>query len=95
MKQVRCGVFETNSSSTHSLVICTQEEYEQFKADEMMYDSDEDRLVPYSSLLIETEGYRYKSYRRFGYNDLESFYQTFITPSGDRMVAFGQYGYDG
>ena len=28
MKQIRLGVFETNSSSTHSMVICTEEQYE-------------------------------------------------------------------
>lgn len=28
MKQVRRGVFETNSSSTHSITICTEDEYE-------------------------------------------------------------------
>lgn len=29
---VRYGTFETNSSSTHSLVICTAEEYEMFRS---------------------------------------------------------------
>ena len=28
MYQIRQGVFETNSSSTHSLCICTKKEYE-------------------------------------------------------------------
>ena len=38
MKQVRRGVFETNSSSTHSITICTEDEYEKFKRGELMYD---------------------------------------------------------
>lgn len=95
MRQVRYGVFETNSSSTHSLVICTQDEYKQFQKDEVMYDRYEDKLVPYSGLLLDTESYRYQSYRQYGYNELESFYNEFVTPSGDKMVAFGQYGYNG
>jgi len=32
MKTVRYGVFETNSSSCHSLVICKEEDYEAWKA---------------------------------------------------------------
>jgi len=31
MRQVRLGVFETNSSSTHSLTICSLEEFEDFQ----------------------------------------------------------------
>lgn len=28
-RQIRLGVYETNSSSTHSLTICSEEEFEQ------------------------------------------------------------------
>lgn len=45
MRQVRFGVFETNSSSTHCLVICTQEEYHQFQKNELMYDSYDQRFL--------------------------------------------------
>jgi hypothetical protein len=31
MKQIRSGVFETNSSSSHALVMGTKEEFELFK----------------------------------------------------------------
>jgi hypothetical protein len=31
MKQVRFGVFETNSSSTHAVTILTDAEYEQYR----------------------------------------------------------------
>lgn len=94
MRQVRFGVFETNSSSTHSIVICTQEEYSQFKENELMYDSYAEELVPYTKLLLNTESYRYKDYMSFG-RDMERFHHAFTTPSGDKMVAFGEYGYDG
>ena len=30
MKTIRLGTFETNSSSTHSMVICSEEEYEKW-----------------------------------------------------------------
>ena len=29
MKQIRKNVFETNSSSTHTLAICTEDEYKE------------------------------------------------------------------
>lgn len=93
MRQIRYGVFETNSSSTHSIVICTEKEYKQFQNDELMYDGYNEELVPYSDLLLKAEYYRYKGYSVFGH-DLETYYRNFTTPSGDKMVAFGEYGYD-
>ena len=37
MFSIRCGVFETNSSSVHAMVICTAEEYKQFKQGELWF----------------------------------------------------------
>lgn len=45
MKKIRFGVFETNSSSTHTLCMCTKEEYKKFKKGEMFYNNDEERLM--------------------------------------------------
>ena len=36
MKTLRLGTFETNSSSTHSMVICTEEDYEKWAAGELL-----------------------------------------------------------
>ena len=36
MIQIRQGVFETNSSSTHALAICTQEEWDKLKSGEYL-----------------------------------------------------------
>ncbi len=30
-RQIRRGVFETNSSSTHSLTMCSKKEYDEFE----------------------------------------------------------------
>ena len=38
MKQIRRGVFETNSSSTHSVTVCTEDEYNKWKRGELLYD---------------------------------------------------------
>ena len=43
--KVRRGVFETNSSSTHSITMCSNEEYEAWKAGKMVYDCDAEELV--------------------------------------------------
>lgn len=37
MRQIRFGVFETNSSSTHSLTIVSKEEYENFKSGKLIW----------------------------------------------------------
>ncbi len=36
-RQVRRGVFETNSSSTHSLIMCSEEEFEAWKRGEVLF----------------------------------------------------------
>lgn len=35
--QVRQGVFETNSSSTHTLTICSKDDYDKWKRDEVFW----------------------------------------------------------
>ena len=40
MKQVRLNTFETNSSSTHSLVICIAEEMEAWRSGKLYYTGD-------------------------------------------------------
>lgn len=94
MFSIRKSVFETNSSSTHSICICTEDEYERFRDGETMYDSYNDELVTVSDNEIEEDKYRYKSYEDMGH-DLEYYNHPFETPSGDKMVAFGEYGFDG
>lgn len=37
-RQIRTNVFETNSSSVHSLTMCTQEEYDKWEKGEMWFD---------------------------------------------------------
>lgn len=37
MKQIRKNVFETNSSSTHTLAICTEDEYKKWQEGKMLF----------------------------------------------------------
>lgn len=45
MIQIREGVFETNSSSTHSICMCLKSEYEAWRNGDMIYDSYREKLV--------------------------------------------------
>lgn len=55
-RQIRFGVFETNSSSTHSLTVCSLEEYNKWKNGEIMFDSwDEEFLDPKSIVLDDDD----------------------------------------
>ncbi len=93
MKQVRYGIFETNSSSTHSLVICTAEEYNKFKNGELVLDRwGSGEIVGKDKV---KNRFDYQTYEDYYNDDLEPFWKRFTTPSGDKMIAFGKYGYDG
>ena len=147
--QVRQGVFETNSSSTHTLTFCTKEDYEDWKhGDKFWLDNDWGKLQTSKSFVTSeeleelTEKYNEEEQKRIdagdeyakvldidkvlnerrdydSWNDsywdterssleaytmddwyarngdLETYERSFTSPSGDEMVAFGAFGYDG
>jgi len=108
MKQIRVGVFETNSSSTHSLTIVSEEDYEKWKAGELLLDTDKEELVPFPKDYVkkeETEDNNdeyfedgdgvLKTYEQWLDTEKEDYFGKFTTKSGDEVVAFGKYGYDG
>ena len=45
MRKVRIGTFETNSSSTHSITMCMESDYEKWKNGEMYWHRWNDELV--------------------------------------------------
>lgn len=119
MKQIRYGTFETNSSSTHSLVICTEQDYKDWESGKILlnkwpHGKNLPRFVTYEQaikyikdqyngdipsnkedldeLLAE---YEFETVEVFENNELEWYDEHFKTPSGDNMVVFGQYGYNG
>ena len=137
MYQIRNRVFETNSSSTHSLCICTEDEFAAFKSNKALWDTNSSTIVPTNKI---TRNYLQRAkeyyenqktsfmkdwdnlsnesqlefivsqfdqsyagdwlfegktfYKDWG-TEFEKFERHFTTPSGDKMVAFGEYGYDG
>lgn len=104
MKVIRAGVFETNSSSTHSLCICTEDEYNKWKNGDLIYSYwENDMITPPHNLdeLLDEDSPEFDydardNYRTYDYEDeyLEWYDYHFTTPSGDKMVAFGWYGHD-
>lgn len=76
-QQIRRGVFETNSSSTHSITICSPEDFELLKKGEC---NNEDLQEAYEEMQ--------SSY-------METYVETYITPKGEKIVLFGDYGRDG
>lgn len=121
MKQtIRIGVFETNSSSTHSLTMCSNDDYNawregkllyneygrdefvtlekacedcEIKLDEELYDNDEDYANDINERLSDNDFYTYDEFWDNEY--LEGFTDTYTTKGGEKVVAFGLYGYDG
>lgn len=128
MLQVRRNVFETNSSSSHSITMCMASDYEAWMNGELYYlkhapmseaqfhgkkfvtfeeaqqiiSTYNRRPMPVDSItksFIAAYGKEYNVYTHEAYiNDddyLESYHETFTTPSGEKVIAFGEYGYDG
>lgn len=135
-RQIRRGVFETNSSSTHSLTMCTEEQFEDWKNGKLLFNVWDDEFVKVNELtdqdrqdakeeyeckkqtywkdweqLTDAEVNKWyekyakdhkfssnsncKTYDDWKYNDLEYYVEHYTTPGGEKIVAFGHYGYDG
>ena len=122
MRQIRHGVFETNSSSTHSITMMMKSDYVRWHNEKLyLYEGGygwESNRPTLNSLYTREEAEEfvksnkyyhsgieidYKMIREMGFvswddegsDYLEGFYEEFTTPSGETIVAFGEYGYDG
>ena len=136
MKQlVRSHTFETNSSSTHSLTIMTEDQFDQFRDGNLFYDDWKEKFYTYEELkerMLETttleevkndyidyygeEESDFNSPEEFEKHvvaywakendirdydhmlgdqqeDYETFEQHYTSPSGDKIVVCGYYGY--
>lgn len=123
MIQIRRSVFETNSSSTHTLTMCDDSTYQAWEAGEvgMYYSYSNPIFKPIEEILEdlrndmdETE---YQKLLELRESDISEFYQQladcgwdtdgyysdcdtltyfhreFTTTSGEKVHAFGQFGY--
>lgn len=108
MKQIRRSVFETNSSSVHSLTILPEDQFEKFKRGEMLLDSWKHKLISKEDALKEINKYDkdftiedlknghddYRTYNNIGGDYYETFEEYHTTKGGDKIVVFGYYGYN-
>lgn len=138
MRQIRRGVFETNSSSTHSLTICTEDQYNDWKAGKVFYDNYQEEFIDKVQLTDHEKAMAEKDYKEhfetlafhkkwdeldnsereawyqkyyiseikdfdddvvtyreyFGGGGLETYVHFYTTPKGEKLVAFGKYGYN-
>ena len=146
--QIRQGLFETNSSSTHTITIVDAEDFENWEKNKVWYNTNEDDFLPIdkaidanikileddfigdNNKLPESFKEKYRELKNFelayeetqddfdfdfDYDDIrwewESFYlsreawrdsndeyedydESYTTKHGDKLVAFGYYGYN-
>jgi hypothetical protein len=90
MKTIRRCVFETNSSSTHSITIVSEEEFELWKNGKLLHDPWNNELVS----IPDENDEDLETYSDWEDNDSETFITKYTTKNGDKIVAFGTYGCD-
>ena len=99
-KQIRRGVFETNSSSVHSLTMCMESDFDKWVAGELVWSRWGDELVPITDETkksMEEDEREYLTYEQFNdydYIDYETFEDSYTTPNGETVKSFGYYGHD-
>ena len=99
-RQIRRGVFETNSSSVHSITMCMSEDFNKWAAGELVWSRWSDELVPITDEVKESMDAGEREYLTYGqfndweYMEYETFEEYFKTPSGETIVSFGYYGED-
>lgn len=108
-RNIRGCVFETNSSSTHSLVICTEDEYKKWKSGELFYHhSWKDKgFVTNDEIkaLIENSGETFddetdlREYDIYSFDEWGENYEqdetSYVTKSGEKLTIRAYFGYDG
>ena len=128
-KQIRRGVFETNSSSTHSITMCMESDYNKWEKGELLlyvgwrsfYKKDNrpernhlytieeaiefeksrcDSGIDWNNkqevdlALADSDFYTYERYWNEYCEDYEDYEETMTTPNGEKVVAFGYYGWE-
>jgi len=92
-RQIRRGVFETNSSSTHSITMCSKEEYERWEKGELLLSYWRDEFVEATDENKEDEDN--KTYDEYWDDcEFETYENSYTTKSGEKVIAFGYYGID-
>ena len=87
MIQVRNNIFETNSSSVHSITLCPEDEFEKWKNGELLFDRYNDKLISLKEaeeIKIETEKEIERHKEKYGDEDYYDEY-------ADRILTYSQF----
>lgn len=121
-RQIRRGVFETNSSSVHSITMCSGKDYEKWENGEVLFWEDKNKFSTKEEIIEEMKTMTWYDgslrYPNTNWDDedevdeifsderiktcedyfddeyFETYEKTYITPDGEKVVAFGYYGHD-
>lgn len=97
-RQIRFGVFETNSSLVHNITMCSKNDFQKWIDGEFVWDRWSECFINADDERVQKDDEkRYLTYEQFhdwDYLEYETFKKTYITESGDKVVAFGYYGHD-
>ena len=131
-RQIRRGVFETNSSSTHSLTLLLETDYDRWNEEDVFlfrgsgycypegnkpqnnhlytkeeaiafeksskfppskdFDWEDDEAI--MELLHDNSWHDAEYFWDYYAEEYETFEDTMVTPSGEKIIAFGYYGYN-
>lgn len=95
-RQIRLGVWETNSSSVNTLMIMTGDEYKDFMD---KWDDDDWVWDNYGNIWVHVNDKKDSDKYRYSQNPCENCFDkviaTYTTEHGDEIVAVSIYGYDG
>ena len=103
MIQIRNNIFETNSSSVHTLTLCSQEDFNKWKQGKLIWDWSSEELIEPDLIDKYDEFYDeedYLTYEDFfdGYSNPHVEYMETYTEhknvDGKDVVAFGYFGHD-
>lgn len=72
-RQIRCGVFETNSSMTHALTICTEEEYNKWQNGDTLFNEYDNEFITMDDETIAELKAEYESSAHQWYNTFEEY----------------------
>ena len=92
MKQIRQGVFETNSSSVHSLTMCSGEEYKKWSDGEVLYWGERDKFGTKEEIINELKNITWYNgglcYPNVDWNDEDALHDIFMD---ERIKTYTEY----
>lgn len=88
--QIRRSIFETNSSSTHSITMVSGSEYDKWKNGELLYDKDNETLVTKEEIEKIKEDDK-KMYESLGWTFNESEYDYNSEDSNIRFLTYNKF----